>query len=135
MNFMTTKELVEWLSLCAPPEVLHAVIRLQHTVEAASKEIVRLQEEIRKHTEKLSDPIVWNYSADDMIIENDSEKYFRTKATIRLHPIKFELIVPLAGEVKGWSEEYKRHFCDQIVVGIGHHTARLLKDKLWHKKD
>lgn len=134
MNFMTTKELVEWLSLYAPPEALHAVIRLTQTVESASKEITRLQDVIRKHTVKLSDPIICNYVPKDVMIKN-SEKYFRTMVTIRLQPIRFELRIPLVGDVDGWSEDYKRHFYDQVVTGCGHYAAQLLKNELWPPKE
>lgn len=126
-DYMSAKELVDWLTVYAPPKAADAAKRLLDNAEAASKEVVRLQQVIRDHARKLSHPIASQYSADLTIEQNP--QLCTTETRIRLRPMLHEIRVPF--EVGNWTEDFKRAFCDQVATEVGHVAGRRLAKELW----
>jgi hypothetical protein len=127
---MTAEELVDWLSVYGPPESVQAAKRLVETINAASREIGRLQRVIGDHTERLSRPIIQHYTA-EATIQHDVDRYYKTETRIRLNPIKYEVTVPLV--IGEWSDDHKNAFYLQIVEGASVTVGKCLREKLWPK--
>lgn len=126
-EYMGAKELVQWLTVYGPQEALHAAKRLIEDVEAASKEVARLQSVVREHARKLSEPIAAQYSA-DLTIETNPH-FLNTITRIRLSPMLHKVRVPfLVGE---WAEDFKRAFHDEVATAVGQIAGKRLAKELW----